>query len=96
MVVPNGQVVAAGGETQNKKGQPSARASAALYTPEPHRSRARSGYGKREARSGTSCASTKRLVQGVANAPGQPDPVKRAEPNPRELSSDIGPKATCA
>ena len=33
IVLPNGQVLAAGGETQNKKGQPSATATAELYTP---------------------------------------------------------------
>ena len=33
IVLPNGQVLAAGGETQNNKGQPSATASAELYTP---------------------------------------------------------------
>jgi len=32
-VLPNGQVLAAGGETQNNKGQFSATASAELYTP---------------------------------------------------------------
>jgi hypothetical protein len=33
IVLPDGQVLAAGGETQNNKGQPSATASAELYTP---------------------------------------------------------------
>jgi hypothetical protein len=33
IALPNGQVLAAGGETQNNKGQPSATASAELYTP---------------------------------------------------------------
>ena len=33
IVLPNGQVLAAGGETQNKKGQPSVTATAELYTP---------------------------------------------------------------
>jgi hypothetical protein len=33
IVLPNGQVLAAGGETQNNKGQPSATATAELYTP---------------------------------------------------------------
>jgi hypothetical protein len=32
-LLPNGQVLAAGGETQNNQGQPSATASAELYTP---------------------------------------------------------------
>jgi hypothetical protein len=31
--LPDGQVLAACGETQNKKGQPSATATAELYTP---------------------------------------------------------------